>query len=84
MTFAIGQRVFLKMTFKYFKIGHVEHWLNGYKVVEFDIWTHEWKEIVANSKFNKIPGFGTGKKGHIALQDHGDGVWYRNIKIREI
>tara|TARA_B110000971_G_scaffold148855_1_gene152182 strand:+ start:167 stop:325 length:159 start_codon:yes stop_codon:yes gene_type:complete len=52
--------------------------------VEFDIWTHEWKEIVANSKFNKMPGFGTGKKGHIALQDHGDEVWYRNIKIREI
>jgi hypothetical protein len=55
MTFAIGQRVFLKMTFKYFKIGHVEHWLNGYKVVEFDIWTHEWKKWVPIANSIKFP-----------------------------
>ena len=66
------------------KDGHVEHWLNGYKVVEFDMWTPEWDALVASSKFSEMPGFGTGKEGHIALQDHGDKVWFRNIKIREL
>ncbi|MFH6982106.1 family 16 glycoside hydrolase [Marinoscillum luteum] len=64
--------------------GHVEHWLNGYKVVEFDFWTPEWDALVAGSKFSEMKAFGTGKEGHISLQDHGDKVWFRNIKIREL
>ncbi|MEQ8583805.1 MAG: DUF1080 domain-containing protein [Marinoscillum sp.] len=64
--------------------GHVEHWLNGYKVVEFDFWTPEWNALVAGSKFSEMEAFGTGKEGHISLQDHGDKVWFRNIKIREL
>lgn len=64
--------------------GHVEQWLNGYKVVEFDLWNEQWNEMVANSKFKEMPGFGTGRKGHVSLQDHGDQVWFRNIKIREL
>ncbi|MFS8615712.1 MAG: DUF1080 domain-containing protein [Solitalea sp.] len=63
--------------------GKIEHWLNGVKVVEADMNSQEWKELVAGSKFNSMPDFGKSKKGHIALQDHGDKVWYRNIKIKE-
>ncbi|MBV6646399.1 MAG: DUF1080 domain-containing protein, partial [Cyclobacteriaceae bacterium] len=66
------------------KDGHVEHWQNGYKVVEFDMWTPEWKEMIAGSKFKKMKYFGTGRVGHVALQDHGDKVWFRNIKIRAL
>ncbi len=66
------------------KDGHVEHWQNGYKVVEYDLWTDDWKEMVAASKFKDMPDFGTAKEGHIALQDHGDEIWFRNIKIREL
>lgn len=62
----------------------MEFWLNGTKVVEFTMHTPQWDEMVANSKFNTMPDFGDALKGHIALQDHGDKVWYRNIKIREI
>ena len=64
--------------------GKVQHWLNGYKVVEYELWTDEWKQMVAASKFGTMPGFGTGRKGRIALQDHGDKVWYKNIKIRRL
>jgi len=66
------------------KDGHVEHWLNGYKVVEYDLWTPEWDAMVAASKFKDMPAFGKAKEGHIALQDHGHEVWFRNIKIREL
>ena len=66
------------------KDGHVEHWQNGRKVVEFQMWDENWDAMVKNSKFHEMKGFGTGKKGHISLQDHGDPVWYRNIKIREL
>ncbi|RMF32386.1 MAG: DUF1080 domain-containing protein [Bacteroidetes bacterium] len=66
------------------KDGHVEHWLNGRKLVEFQMFTDEWRERIANSKFKDMPGFGKSPKGHIALQDHGDRVWFRNIKIREL
>ena len=66
------------------KDGKVQHWLNGFKVVETELWTSDWDQMVANSKFKDMPGFGTGKKGHIALQDHSDPVWFRNIKIREL
>ncbi len=64
--------------------GKLEHWMNGVKVVEIEMWTPEWNELVANSKFNDKPAFGTAKKGRIALQDHNDPVWFRNIKIREL
>jgi cytochrome c len=65
------------------KNGQVEHWLNGRMVVSFPIHDSSWKRMIANSKFKSMPFFGTGRKGHIALQDHGDKVWYRNIKIKE-
>lgn len=64
--------------------GNYEFWLNDVKVVEFKMHTPEWDAMVANSKFKTMPDFGKATKGHIALQDHGDRVWYRNIKICEI
>lgn len=64
--------------------NHVEHWLNGYKVVEYDRGTPEWDALIAGSKFAEMPGFGKSDSGFIALQDHGDKVWFRNIKIREL
>jgi hypothetical protein len=64
--------------------GHVEHWLNGTKVVEYQLWSPEWEKMVAGSKFVSMPDYGKAKKGHIALQDHGDPVWFRNIRIREL
>lgn len=64
------------------KGAHVEHWLNGEKVVEYEFWTPEWKELVANNKFKAWPSYGMAKTGHIALQDHGNTVAFKNIKIR--
>lgn len=64
--------------------GKVQHWLNGRKVVETEMWTDEWRSMIAGSKFKDMKGFGTVKKGHICLQDHGDPVWYRNIKIKAL
>lgn len=64
--------------------GKVEQWLNGRKLVEFEMFTDEWNEMIANSKFKDMKDFGQARKGHIALQDHGDKVWFRNIKIREL
>lgn len=66
------------------KKAKMEFWLNGTKVVDFTMHTPEWDQLVAKSKFNTMPGFGKALKGHIALQDHGDAVWFRNIKIREL
>lgn len=63
--------------------GKVEHWLNGYKVVEYDQTSADWKTMIANSKFRDMPGFAQSRRGHIALQDHGDPVWFKNIRIRE-
>jgi hypothetical protein len=61
---------------------HIEHWLNGMKIVEYEIGSPDWEARVAASKFATMPKYGRNRKGHIVLQDHGDKVWYRNIKIR--
>lgn len=62
----------------------VEHWLNGVKVVEYDWGSEEWARRVAGSKFASMPNYGKFKEGHIAIQDHGDRVAFRNIKIRSL
>lgn len=73
-----------------FKDGKVEHWLNNRKVVELQMFengkpTPKWLELIAGSKFPKLSAdFGLSQKGRIALQDHGDPVWYKNIKIRKL
>ena len=64
--------------------GKVTFWLNGYQVVNFTMFDKSWQERIAKSKFKDMPGFGQFKKGHIALQDHGDKVWFKNMKIRKI
>jgi hypothetical protein len=60
----------------------IEHWLNGKKVVQADLGSSKLKSAIARSKFKDVPRFGEHKRGHILLQDHGDEVWFRNIKIR--
>ncbi len=64
--------------------GNVSFWLNGINVVNFTMHDENWKKMVANSKFKEMPDFGLAKSGHISLQDHGDKVWFRNLKIKEI
>lgn len=64
--------------------AHVEHWLSGVKVVEYELWTEDWERRVRESKFVEWPRYGRARVGRIALQDHGDRVWYRNIKVREL
>lgn len=64
--------------------GHVEHWLNDRKVAEYDYGSDDWNRRLAASKFADKPLFARASSGHIALQDHGDKVWYRNIKIRPL
>jgi hypothetical protein len=58
--------------------------MNGVKYAEFVVGSDEWKEKIAKSKFAKMEGFGMQGKGHVCLQDHGNEVAYRNIKVREI
>ena len=58
--------------------------LNGVKLVQTTVWDDNWKALIAGSKFAKWQGFGTYKTGKIALQDHGDEVWYKNITIKEL
>ena len=67
-----------------FNGNHGEHWLNGEKVVEYDIGTARFDSLLAASKYQPIEGFADRRKGHLVLQDHSDDVWFRNIKIREI
>ncbi len=65
-----------------FRGNHGEHWLNGSKVVEFDLGTVQMDSALARSKYRSIPNFAQRRTGHIVLQDHGDEVYFRTIKIR--
>jgi hypothetical protein len=62
--------------------AHVEHWLNGVKIVEYDIGSPDWLARLAASPYRDVPAYAREPRGHIALQDHGDRVAYRGIKIR--
>ncbi len=66
------------------KGNKVQHWLNGQMTVEYERGNQAWKDLVATSKFKTSPGFGEVEEGRILLQDHGNIVSYKNIKIREI
>jgi hypothetical protein len=62
----------------------VQHFLNGVKVVEYELGSDDWKRRVAESKFAEWPSYGLAPRGHIALQDHGDEVRFRNVRIRTL
>jgi hypothetical protein len=57
--------------------------MNGVHTLATVMWNDYWKQMIAISKFKDMPGFGTFKKGKISLQDHGEDVWFKNIKIRK-
>ena len=62
----------------------VQHWLNGERIVQYELGSSDWNERVAGSKFKQWPDFGRLPRGHIAIQDHGDRVAYRNIRIKPL
>jgi alpha-3'-ketoglucosidase len=66
------------------KGAHIEHWLNGVKVVEYELWTDSWTRQVAASKFKDYKSYGQARRGHIGLQDHNDRIQFRNVKIRPL
>ena len=64
--------------------AHVEHWLNGVQVVRYELWSEDWEARVAASKFAALLGYGRARRGHLALQDHGDFVAFRNLRVRPL
>ena len=64
--------------------GRLSVWQNGAQTVSIEINSPEWKRLVAASKFADWPGFAANASGHIGLQDHGDVVWFKNLKIKEL
>ncbi|MGZ3853157.1 MAG: 3-keto-disaccharide hydrolase [Flavisolibacter sp.] len=64
--------------------GKLDFYLNGIHTLSTTMWNDTWRQMIAISKFKDMKDFGTFKKGKIALQDHGDEVWYRNIKIKKL
>ncbi|MBL7735881.1 MAG: DUF1080 domain-containing protein [Chitinophagaceae bacterium] len=63
---------------------HVEHWLNGVKVVEYELWSEDWKRRKGLGKWKDYPYYGIGEEGYIGLQDHGGLTCFRNIKVRRL
>jgi hypothetical protein len=66
------------------KGSHVEHWLNGKRVLQYELDSPELRAAIAKSKFKDIARFGKPQKGHILIQDHGNAVWYRNVRIKPL
>jgi len=64
--------------------GHVEHWLNGKKIVEFQAGSPEWNQKRNDGKWKEYPDYAKVQTGHIGLQNHGSGVKFRNIKVRPL
>jgi hypothetical protein len=64
--------------------AHVEHWLNGQQIVAYDLWTDAWNRLVAQSKFKDHPRYGRARRGAIGIQDHGDWIAFRSIRIRSL
>jgi hypothetical protein len=64
--------------------GHVEQWLNGVKVVEYDLGSDKIKDLINHSKYKDNPNFAKSTSGHIMFQHHGQKVWLKNIKIKEL
>jgi hypothetical protein len=63
---------------------HVEHWLNGTKIVAYELWTDDWQRLVEGCKWKERPHYGRRPSGHLALQDHGDRVAFRNLRVRRL
>jgi len=66
------------------KKNHIEHWLNGKKILEYDYNSDSIKDLISKSKFASMPLFAKENIGHIGLQHHGEEIWYRNIRIRKL
>ncbi len=64
--------------------GKLDFYMNGQHTLSTNLWDDNWKQMVAISKFKSMPGFGTYKKGKISLQDHGEDVWFRNVRIKRL
>jgi hypothetical protein len=64
--------------------AHVQHWLNARKVADFELWSPAWQELKSKSKWKDLANYGMAKKGFIALQDHGGGIYFKNIKLRKL
>jgi hypothetical protein len=64
--------------------GRIQYFLNGVKMCDFQRGSDDWKARVARSKFSKMPKYAANSRGHIGLQDHGDEVWFRNIRVRSL
>lgn len=64
--------------------GHVEHWLNDKKVVEYELYSDDWKKKKMAGKWKDVSSYGQSKKGHISFQNHGSEAWFKNIKIKEL
>lgn len=63
---------------------HVEHWLNGKRILAFERWNDDWQKLRDSGKWKEAPDYGLAKSGRIAIQDHGSTFWFRNIKLREL